>query len=88
MDRIFYIKGMEQNKNNFIKLTDPEDGREIGFVAVERGSDIESYLVDKFLDGGFHFEKATESDFANYEGKYIKRLPNAIFCAEFPMEEK
>jgi hypothetical protein len=79
---------MKQDMNNFIKFLDPRDGREIGFVAMEKGSDLEADLIDRFLDSGLHFEKATESDFANYEGKYIKRLPNAIFCAEFQMEEK
>ena len=88
LNRIFYIKGMKQDMNNFIKFLDPRDGREIGFVAMEKGSDLEADLIDRFLDSGLHFEKATESYFVNYKEKYTKRVANAVFCTEFPMEEE
>ena len=68
---------------NFIKIENTR-GKIIGVIAVERGSDEEAMIVDSFLDRKLPFSKATESEYAAFDGEVVKHTKNAIYCHLLP----
>lgn len=71
---------------NFIKILDPDTGKDVGYVAIKKGTEFERIIVNRFIDEGFIFHAATEDDFCQFDGSYIRRFDDGVFCTEFPME--
>jgi hypothetical protein len=72
---------------NFIKVLDERTGKTVGFAVVEKGSQEEVMIVEKFLDAGFKFKPASETEFNNFGGDYVKKFENGLFCTEAPMPD-
>jgi hypothetical protein len=70
---------------NFIKIENAR-GRIIGVIAVERGSDEETMIVNSFLDQELPFKKATEVEYATFDADVVKRTGRATFCHMLPEE--
>ena len=70
---------------NFIKIENNR-GKIIGVIAVERGSDEETMIVDSFLDQELPFKKATEVEYATFDADVVKRTGRATFCHMLPEE--
>ena len=70
---------------NFIKIENTR-GKIIGVIAVERGSDEETMIVDSFLDQELPFKKATEVEYATFDADVVKRTGRATFCHLLPEE--
>lgn len=72
-------------ENNFIKVLNNQ-GRTIGVIAVEKGSEEEIAIVDSFLDKRLTFKKSTEEEYAAFDGDVVKRTRRATFCHMLPEE--
>jgi hypothetical protein len=72
---------------NFIKVTNPHTGKAVGFAVVEKGSLEEVMVVDKFIDAGFDFKASNESEFNSFDGDFVKKFGNGMFCTEAPMAD-
>ncbi len=72
---------------NFIKVTNPHTGMAVGFAVVEKGSEEEIKVVDKFIDAGFHFKASNETEFNLFDGDFIKKFGNGMFCTQVPMPD-
>jgi hypothetical protein len=72
---------------NFIKVLDERTGKTVGFAVVEKGSQEEVMIVEKFLDAGFKFKPSSESEFNSFGGDYIKKFENGMFCTHEPMAD-
>lgn len=70
---------------NFIKIENTR-GKIIGVIAVERGSDEETMIVDSFLDQELPFKKATGVEYASFDADVVKRTGRATFCHLLPEE--
>jgi hypothetical protein len=70
---------------NFIKIENRR-GKIIGVIAVERGSDEETMIVDSFLDQKLPFKKATEVEYDSFDADVVKRAGRATFCHLLPEE--
>jgi hypothetical protein len=70
---------------NFIKVMNPKTDKVVGFAVVESGSEEEVMIVDKFLDRGFKFSASNETEFCAFDGEFIKKFENGLFCTEGPM---
>lgn len=70
---------------NFIKVVN-KSGKIIGAIAVDRGSEEEMVIVNRFLDMGLPFKKATEDEYASFDADVIKRKGRATFCHLLPEE--
>ena len=70
---------------NFIKVLNKRTNRPIGFAALVKGSEEETELVNRFLDLGIFFRKATESEFKKFDGDFIKEENNIVLCAYAPL---
>jgi hypothetical protein len=70
---------------NFIKVLNKRTNRPIGFAALVKGSEEEAELVNRFLDLGILFSKATESEFKKFDGDFIKEENNIVLCAYAPL---
>jgi hypothetical protein len=72
---------------NFIKVLDPIKGNPVGFAVVEKGSEEEVMVVDKFIDGGFIFKPSNETEFNLFDGDFVKKFGNGMFCTQVPMAD-
>lgn len=72
---------------NFIKVLDGRTRNPVGFAVVEKGSEEETLIVDRFIDSGFIFKAATESEFNQFDGDYVKKFENGMFCTHAPMAD-
>jgi hypothetical protein len=70
---------------NFIKVLN-KNGKIIGAIAVDRGSEEEMVIVNRFLDMGLPFNKATEDEYASFDADVVKRKGRATFCHLLPEE--
>jgi hypothetical protein len=70
---------------NFIKVVN-KNGKIIGAIAVDRGSEEEMAIVNRFLDMGLPFNKATEDEYASFDADVVKRKGRATFCHLLPEE--
>lgn len=70
---------------NFIKVVN-KSGKIIGAIAVDRGSEEEMVIVNRFLDMGLPFKQATEDEYASFDADVIKRKGRATFCHLLPEE--
>jgi hypothetical protein len=70
---------------NFIKVLN-KNGKIIGAIAVDRGSEEEMVIVNRFLDMGLPFKKATESEYDSFDADVVKRKGRATFCHLLPEE--
>ena len=58
---------------NFIRITSIDNKEVIGYIAVEKGSELEWKLVDSFIDKKIPFEKGSESEYHEFKGDIIHR---------------
>ena len=72
---------------NFIKVIDSRTKNTIGFAVVEKGSREEVMIVERFIDAGFVFDAATEDEFNGFDGDYVKKFGNGMFCTHAPMAD-
>jgi len=72
---------------NFIKVIDERTKATIGFAIVEKGSLEESMIVDRFIDEGMIFVASNEEEFSNFDGDFVKRFGNGMFCTHAPMAD-
>jgi hypothetical protein len=72
---------------NFVKILDKRTKKAVGFAALVRGSDKEIELVDYFLDLGICIAIATESEFNQFGGDFVRKIDNAVLCTYVPMED-
>lgn len=72
---------------NFIKVLNPSTNKIVGFAVVEKGSDEEIMIIEKFMDAGFKFEPSNESEFGSFDGDFVKKFSNGLFCTESPMAD-
>jgi len=70
---------------NFIKVLN-KNGKIIGAIAVDRGSEEEMAIVNRFLDSGLPFKKATEDEYASFDADVVKQTGRATFCHLLPEE--
>jgi len=70
---------------NFIKVLDKRTKKAVGFAALIKGSENERELVNYFLDLGICITRATETEFNNFGGDFIKRIDNAVLCTYAPL---
>ena len=72
---------------NFIKVIDERTRDAVGFAVVEKGSLEESMIVDRFIDEGMIFVASNEEEFSNFDGDFVKRFGNGMFCTHAPMAD-
>jgi hypothetical protein len=72
---------------NFIKVIDGRTKNTIGFAVVEKGSQEEVTIVERFMDAGFSFQPSNEAEFNQFDGDYVKKFSNGMFCTEAPMAD-
>jgi hypothetical protein len=70
---------------NFIKVLNKRTQKPVGFAALVKGSEEERELVERFLDLGILFSRATESEFKKFDGDFIKVENNVVLCAYAPL---
>jgi hypothetical protein len=56
------------------------------FIYMEYSQE-EVMIVEKFLDAGFIFRAASENEFNEFGGDYVKKFSNGMFCTEAPMPD-
>jgi hypothetical protein len=72
---------------NFIKVIDERTKDTVGFAVVEKGSREETMIVERFIDEGIIFVASNEEEFVNFEGDFVKRFGNGMFCTHAPMAD-
>lgn len=72
---------------NFIKVIDERTKDTVGFAVVEKGSREETMIVERFMDEGIIFVASTEEEFINFDGDFVKRFGNGMFCTHAPMAD-
>lgn len=72
---------------NFIKVIDERTKDTVGFAVVEKGSKEEAMIVERFMDEGIIFMASTEEEFVNFDGDFVKRFGNGMFCTHAPMAD-
>ena len=72
---------------NFIKVLDERTGKTVGFAVVEKGSQEEVMIVERFMDAGFLFKPSSEQEFGEFKGDYVKKFDKGMFCTETPMPD-
>ncbi len=72
---------------NFIKVIDEKTKNPVGFAVVEKGSREEEMIVERFMDEGIIFIASNEEEFDNFDGDFVKRFDNGMFCTHAPMAD-
>ena len=72
---------------NFIKVLDKRTNKIVGFAALIRGSEEERAMIDHFLDLGICIATATESEFNQFAGDFIKKVDSSILCSHLPLAD-
>jgi hypothetical protein len=72
---------------NFVKVLDKRTKKAVGFAALVRGSEKERELVDYFLDLGICIARATESEFNQFDGDFVRKVENAVLCTYVPITD-
>lgn len=72
---------------NYIRVYHPKLGKTLGFAVVEKGSEEEIFIVDKFVDAGFSFAPSNKEEYEAFQGGFVKKFDNGLFCTEMPMAD-
>ncbi len=72
---------------NFIKVIDERTKDTVGFAVVEKGSREETMIVERFIDEGIIFIASSEEEFVNFDGDFVKKFGNGMFCTHSPMAD-
>ncbi len=72
---------------NFIKVIDERTKDTVGFAVVEKGSREETMIVERFIDEGIIFIASSEEEFVNFDGDFVKKFGNGMFCTHAPMAD-